>query len=67
MHPPAPPINVQPKPAGGDSSFRLLLIKPGGTFHEIPDSLHCQGKTRRAYMIAKEAPLCEPIMAHGSG
>jgi len=40
--PPTPLFNVQPKPVGGDSSFLLLLVKPGGTFYEIlySDSSH---------------------------
>jgi len=42
VDPPKPPINVQLKPVGGDSSFRLMLVKPGSTFHEIlySDSPH---------------------------
>jgi hypothetical protein len=38
MHPPAPPLNVQPKPGAVD--LRLLLIKPPGTQTEVFYSSH---------------------------
>lgn len=30
MHPSALPLDVQTPPVGGDASFQLLLMKPGG-------------------------------------
>ncbi len=51
--PPDPPPHVQPKPGGGASLPRLLLIKPDGTFDEFLNGLKSHAEAFWAEMIAE--------------
>ena len=52
--PPDPVLHVQPKPGGGESRPRLLLVKPDCPFNIPFDGLLGHEKSLRAEMVAQE-------------